>query len=41
VRFAVAKELPQRPQYGAFTAAGHQGSGDYLFEQRELEAGAR
>jgi uncharacterized caspase-like protein len=38
VRFAVAKELPQRPQYGAFTAAGHQGSGDYLFEQRELEA---
>ena len=41
VRFAVAKELPQRPQYGAFTAAGHQGSGDYLFEQRQLEPGAQ
>jgi hypothetical protein len=37
VRFAVAKELPQRPQYGAFTAGGHQGGGDYLFEQRLLE----
>jgi filamentous hemagglutinin family protein len=36
VRFAVAKELPQRPQYGAFGAGGHQG-GDYLFEQRKLE----
>lgn len=39
VRFAVAKELPQRPQYGAFTAAGHEGGGDYLFEQRQLEPG--
>jgi uncharacterized caspase-like protein len=35
VRFAVAKELPQRPQYGAL---GDQSSGDYLFEQRRLEA---
>ena len=39
VRFAVAKELPQRPQYGAFGAAGHQAGGDYLFEQRKLEPG--
>jgi hypothetical protein len=39
VRFAVAKELPQRPQYSAFTAAGDQGGGDYLFEQRQLEPG--
>jgi len=40
VRFAVAKELPQRPQYGAFAAGGYQG-GDYLFEQRQLEAGSQ
>ena len=39
VRFAVAKELPQRPQYSAFSAAGDQGGGDYLFEQRQLEPG--
>jgi uncharacterized caspase-like protein len=39
VRFAVARELPQRPQYGAFAAAGHQSGGDYLFEQRQLEQG--
>jgi len=39
VRFAVAKELPQRPQYGAFGAGGHQAGGDYLFEQRKLEPG--
>jgi hypothetical protein len=38
VRFAVAKEMPQRPQYGAFAAAGYQG-GDYLFEHRQLEPG--
>ena len=38
VRFAVARELPQRPKYGAYSAAGHQGGGDYLFEQRQLEA---
>ena len=37
VRFAVARELPQRPQYGASSAAGHQAGGDYLFEQRRLE----
>ena len=39
VRFAVARELPQRPQYGASAAAGHQRGGDYLFEQRQLDAG--
>jgi uncharacterized caspase-like protein len=38
VRFAVAKELPQRPKYGASRAAGHQTGGDYLFEQRQLES---
>ena len=37
VRFAVARELPQRPQYGVSAAAGHQTGGDYLFEQRALE----
>ena len=37
VRFAVARELPQRPQYGASSAAGHQQGGDYLFEQRHLD----
>ena len=41
VRFAVAKELPQRPQYGAFGAGGHQAGGDYLFEQRKLEPGSQ
>ncbi|WP_144007128.1 caspase family protein, partial [Pelomonas sp. KK5] len=41
VRFAVSKELPQRPQYGASSAAGHQRGGDYLFEQRQLDAGAQ
>jgi filamentous hemagglutinin family protein len=35
VRFAVARELPQRPQYGA--VVGHQSGGDYLFEQRQLD----
>ncbi|MDY0745958.1 YDG domain-containing protein [Paucibacter sp. R3-3] len=39
VRFAVARELPQRPQYGASAAAGHQRGGDYLFEQRQLDVG--
>jgi hypothetical protein len=38
VRFAVARKLPQRPQYSASRAAGHQTGGDYLFEQRELDA---
>ena len=38
VRFAVARELPQRPQYGVSAAAGHQPGGDYLFEQRALES---
>jgi hypothetical protein len=37
VRFAVARELPQRPKYGAYVAAGHASGGDYLFERRELE----
>jgi uncharacterized caspase-like protein len=35
VRFAVARELPQRPRYGA--APGHQRGADYLFEQRQLD----
>jgi uncharacterized caspase-like protein len=38
VRFAVAKELPQRPRYGSSSGAGHQTGGDYLFEHRQLEA---
>lgn len=37
VRFAVARELPQRPHYGASTVAGHQGGTDYLFELRQIE----
>ncbi|MBP6900354.1 MAG: filamentous hemagglutinin N-terminal domain-containing protein [Burkholderiaceae bacterium] len=37
VRAAVAKSLPQTPQYGASRSAGHQGNTDYLFEQREIE----
>jgi filamentous hemagglutinin family protein len=39
VRFAVARELPQRPQYGASSVAGHQPGSDYLFEQRQFELG--
>ena len=38
VRFAVARELPQRPRYGSSSTAGHQVGGDYLFERRQLEA---
>lgn len=34
VRFAVARELPQRPQYGAALAGGHQAGADYVFESR-------
>jgi hypothetical protein len=41
VRFAVAKELPQRPQYGSFATAGGNAGGDYLFERRQLEAGSQ
>ena len=37
VRFAVARELPQRPRYGAAVAGGHEAGSDYLFERRELE----
>jgi uncharacterized caspase-like protein len=37
VRFAVARELPQRPRYGGATASGHQPGSDYLFEQRQLD----
>ncbi len=37
VRFAVARQLPQRPLYGSAAAAGHQPGGDYLFEQRQLD----
>ena len=40
VRFAVARQLPQRPQYGASRNGGHEAGADYLFEQRQLE-GAR
>jgi len=38
VRFAVARELPQRPRYGGSIASGHQAGSDYLFEQRQLDA---
>ena len=37
VRFAVARQLPQRPQYAAAPNAGHQPGADFLFEQRQLE----
>ncbi|CAN5680259.1 hypothetical protein BH09PSE5_BH09PSE5_12520 [soil metagenome] len=37
VRFAVARELPQRPQYGASPMSGHTAGNDYFFEKRELE----
>ncbi|MEY4753221.1 MAG: hypothetical protein RJA44_896, partial [Pseudomonadota bacterium] len=36
VRYLVARELPQRPQYGP-SRAGHQSGSDYVFEQRQLE----
>ncbi len=36
VRFAVAKQLPQRPQYGAAPFSAHVPGTDYLFEHREL-----
>lgn len=41
VRFAVARELPQRPLYGASRLGGHQTGTDYLFEERQLEGGTR
>jgi len=41
VRFAVARELPQRPLYGASRLGGHQTGTDYLFEERQLEGGPR
>ena len=41
VRFAVSKELPQRPQYGASRLGGHQTGTDYLFEQRQLDNSPR
>jgi len=37
LRFAVKREFPQTPQYGAAREAGHEGNTDYLFETRELE----
>ena len=37
VRFAVARELPQRPRYGAALSGGHEAGSDYVFERRELE----
>ena len=36
IRFTVARELPQRPQYGA--AAGSTAGGDYFFEFRQLDS---
>ncbi|MEF7614418.1 YDG domain-containing protein [Aquincola sp. MAHUQ-54] len=36
VRFAVARELPQRPQYGAFSNSGYAAGADYLFEKRDI-----
>lgn len=36
VRFAVAREVRQRPQYGALSEGSRQAGTDYLFEQREL-----
>ena len=41
VRFAVARQLPQRPQYGASRVGGHEAGADYLFEQRQLEGGRK
>ncbi|MFO1330022.1 MAG: caspase family protein [Rubrivivax sp.] len=38
VRFAVARQVPQRPQYGASRLGGHQSGADYVFEQRQLES---
>jgi hypothetical protein len=38
VRFAVARALPQRPQYSSSRASGHQPGGDYLYEERQLDA---
>ena len=37
VRFAVARKLPQRPQYGSSRAGGHESGTDYVFEQRQLD----
>lgn len=37
IRFQVARQLPQRPQYGAARDGGHEAGADYLFEQRRLE----
>jgi hypothetical protein len=37
LRFAVAREVPQRPRYGAAPQAGHQSGADYLFERRQLD----
>jgi hypothetical protein len=41
VRYAVARALPQRPQYGTSPRAGHESGADYLFEQRQLEGRAQ
>lgn len=38
VRFEVARQVPQRPQYGASRLGGHQPGADYVFEQRQLDA---
>ncbi len=41
LRGAVSREFPQTPQYGGSRGLGHEGGTDYLFERRELEAGAK
>ncbi len=41
VRFQVARQLPQRPQYGASGQGGHEPGADYVFEQRQLEGVTR
>lgn len=38
VRFAVAREMPQRPQYGSSALGGHERGNDYVFEQRQLDS---
>ena len=41
VRFAVARQVPQKPQYGASRLGGHESGADYVFEQRQLDTPAK
>jgi filamentous hemagglutinin family protein len=41
LRGAVSREFPQTPQYGGSRGLGHEGGTDYLFERRQIEAGAK